>query len=159
LHDCVIWLRETEPEKKPYVREMILKIVAELPEDELLKALERGRRLVEAGLPDNEAEVRAIFAQRLAQIAQQKKDVPLAQRLLETSGHLLGDQGDPVAQLASGAANARVEPRTVGLVLSIRSEEARRRAVDIAAGVAFGLGLPGSTAKLVSRDDGGDLKN
>src|SRR6185436_14909304 len=34
-------------------------------------------------------------------------------------------------------------------------EEGRRRGVDLASGVAFGLGLPGSEARLVSRDDGG----
>ncbi len=50
---------------------------------------------------------------------------------------------------------ARVEARTVGLVLSLRNDRTRRRGADIAEGVSFGLGLPGSAARLVSRDDHG----
>jgi hypothetical protein len=157
VHYCAVWLRETDADHHDAVKARIEVIARGVPADELLAALERGQRLAEAGIVDNETEVRSIYAQRLAEIATQHKDVKLGQRLLATAGPLLGEHGDATAQLASGAANARVEPRTLGLVLSTRSEDARRRGVDVAAGVSFGLGLPGSEARLVSRDDGGDL--
>jgi hypothetical protein len=62
-----------------------------------------------------------------------------------------------MAKLAAGQTKPRVEARTVGLFLSLRDSETRRRGAEIAAGVAHGLGLPGSAARLVSRDDGGSL--
>jgi hypothetical protein len=63
-----------------------------------------------------------------------------------------------VAQLAAGATRARVEAPTVGLLLSLRSDTARRRSAEVAAGVMNGLGIPGSGARLASRDDGGKLE-
>jgi hypothetical protein len=95
-------------------------------------------------------------ARRLAAVAKERRDAELAQQLLSTSAPLLGGQGEAIAELAVGAGKARVEARTVGLLLSLRSDETRRRGAAVAAGVAHGLGLPGSAARLVSRDDHGD---
>ena len=83
--------------------------------------------------------------------------------LLASSGTLLGDQGDAIARLATGVTKARVEARTVGLLLSLRTDETRRRGAEVTDGIAHGLGLPGSftgaardrEARLVSRDDHG----
>src|SRR6185369_14702730 len=102
-----------------------------------------------------ELEMRKRVAQRLAAVARDRKDSELAQRLLTGSGTLLGEQGDAIAELAAGAGKARVEPRTVGLLLSLRNDKTRRRGAEIASGVTFGLGLPGSVARLVMRDDRG----
>jgi hypothetical protein len=101
---------------------------------------------------DEDAELRKLVAARLAQIAREGNDPALAQRLLVKVPGLLGDESERVAQLASGASRARVEARTVGLLLDLRDDASRRRGAEIVQGVAFGLGLPGSAARLVSRD-------
>jgi ABC-type branched-subunit amino acid transport system substrate-binding protein len=42
-------------------------------------------------------------------------------------------------------------------VMPLRSDEHRRRGVEVAAGLAFALGIPGSKTKLLVRDDQGDM--
>ena len=158
VHYTAVWLREAEPDQHDLVRARIIEALKVTPPAEIARGLESGHRLAELGLPDAELEVRTLYAQRLAQVAKERHDAVLAQKLLGSSGALLGEHGDSIAALASGQGKARVEPRTVGLLLSLRSEETRRRGVDLAAGVAFGLGLPGLAAHLVSRDDGASIR-
>ncbi len=158
VHYTAVWLREAEPDQHDLVKARIVEALKVIPPAEIARGLESGHRLAELGLPDAELEVRTLYAQRLAEVAKERHDAVLAQKLLVSSGALLGEHGDSVAALASGQGKARVEPRTVGLLLSLRSEETRRRGVDLAAGVAFGLGLPGSAAHLVSRDDGASIE-
>jgi hypothetical protein len=143
-----IWLREASAEEHAEVMKRIAALLPTVPTADLREELARS-----ASSPDGE--LRKLVAHRLAAVAVEKRDVPLAQDLLATAGPLLGELGDAVAQLAAGASAARVEERTIGLLLSLRTEEARRRGVEVVAGVAHGLGLPGSAARLVSRDDGG----
>jgi hypothetical protein len=146
-----VWLREAGSEERATARADLEKSLTRVPPAALLELLDGP--LAPAG--EEDAEMRKLVAQRLAAVARQGKDAGLAQHLLTTAGRLLGEQGDMVAQLATSASRARVEARTVGLVLSLRNDETRRRGADIAEGVAFGLGLPGSAAHLVSRDDHG----
>jgi hypothetical protein len=146
-----VWLREAGPDERATARASIEAALTRAPPADLLELLEHD---TSAGA-DEEVDMRKLVAQRLALIARAGKDPQLAQRLLRRASDLLGDQSDVVAQLAAGASRARVEPRTVGLLLSLRDDVARRRGAEIAQGVAFGLGLPGSAARLVTRDDHG----
>ena len=153
-----VWLREAEEDERGPVRSRMEQLMKPIPAEELKGILDRrlGSGLVD--LPQNESEIRVLLARQLASVAREKRDPRLAQHLIATAGPLLGDQGDAVAQLAAGATRARVEAPTVGLLLSLRSDTARRRSAEVAAGLMNGLGIPGSGARLASRDDGGKLE-
>ncbi|MFT3773831.1 MAG: hypothetical protein QM820_51330 [Minicystis sp.] len=150
-----IWLREAGPEERATVREQIERGLERVPSSDSSRWIRQARGIEVAAAAEEELEIRRLVAQRLAAVARADKDAELAHQLLAIAGNLLGEQSDAVAQLAAGANRARVEARTVGLLLSLRNDKTRRRGADIAEGVAFGLGLPGSAARLVSRDDKG----
>jgi hypothetical protein len=149
------WLREAGPEERATVRAHLAKSLARVPAYELGRWLTGKRAMELAQAAEEELEIRKLVAQQLAAVAIENKDADLAQLLLAIAGNLLGDRSEAIAQLATGASRARVEARTVGLLLSLRNDKTRRRGAEIADGVAFGLGLPGSPARLVSRDDHG----
>lgn len=153
-----VWLREAEEDERGPVRRRMAQLLKPIPAEELQGILDRRLASGAADLPQNEGEIRVLLARQLAAVAQDKRDARLAQHLIATAGPLLGDQGDAVAQLAAGATRARVEAPTVGLLLSLRTDTARRRSAEVAAGLMNGLGLPGSRARLASRDDGGKLE-
>lgn len=153
-----VWLREAGTDERASVRAHIERDLERLPAGELTRWLGRERGIELAQAAEEELEIRRLVAQRLAMVARAEKDAELAHQLLAGSGTLLGDHSDAIAQLAAGANRARVEARTVGLLLSLRNEKTRRRGAQIADGVAFGLGLPGSRARLVSRDDHGSAE-
>jgi hypothetical protein len=148
-----VWLREATDEERALVRSRVERALAELGAADLVKIFDERAALRETSA---DGEIDPLLAQRLAAIAIATKDAVLAKKLLLTSGTLLGDRGDPVARLATGAAAIRVEARTVGLLLSFRTAETRRRSAEVAAGVVWGLELPGSGARLAVRDDAGD---
>ncbi|APR83916.1 Hypothetical protein A7982_09265 [Minicystis rosea] len=150
-----IWQREAGLEERATVRAQIERNLERVPGLELSLWMRRPRGIEVASVAEEELEIRRLVAQRLATVARADKDAELAHQLLSIAGNLLGDQSDAVAQLAAGANRARVEARTVGLLLSLRNDKTRRRGADVAEGIAFGLGLPGSAARLVSRDDKG----
>lgn len=155
-----VWLRESTDDERPAAAARIAALIRKAPPEELVRQLRGRQAAVPENLPAAEVELRRLLSERLAMVARERKDARLAQELLATSGPLLGAQGDAVAQLAAGATRARVGAPTVGLLLSVRTPETRRRSVEAAAGVAFGLGLLGqsdralSPVRLVSRDDG-----
>jgi hypothetical protein len=151
-----IWLREAADDDRGGVGKRIETLVNEIPEAELVRALDRG--LASRDESPDARRLHTAITQRLARLARERRDVPLAQRLLATAGSLLGEQGDAVAELASGANAARLDPQTVGLLISLRGADARRRGAELAAGIAHGLGLPGGPARLATRDDGGSLE-
>lgn len=153
-----VWLREAEEDDRGPVRRRMEQLLKPIPAEELQGILDRRLALGLADLPQNEGEIRVLLARQLASVARDKRDARLAQHLIATAGPLLGDQGDAVAQLAAGATRARVEAPTVGLLLSLRTDTARRRSAEVAAGLMNGLGVPGSGARLASRDDGGKLE-
>ena len=163
LRLMAVWLREASPEERDGVKNRIALNLALMPARELLVMLDRARGIEIALLAEEEREMRKLVAQQLATFAREKRDVELAQHLLASSGTLLGDQGDAIARLATGVTKARVEARTVGLLLSLRTDETRRRGAEVTDGIAHGLGLPGPItgaardreARLVSRDDHG----
>ncbi|WP_437633866.1 hypothetical protein [Sorangium sp. So ce854] len=151
-----VWLREAGDDERAAVRGQIGSLLRKVPIDHLVGALRAGQAAGE--VVDPEVDLRSLIAERLAIVARERRDVALAKELLDRAGALLGRQGDAVFEIAAGAGTARVEPPTVGLLISTRTAESRRRGVEIAAGVAHGLGLlrPGSDARLVSRDVGGE---
>ncbi|WP_437589142.1 hypothetical protein [Sorangium sp. So ce1000] len=151
-----VWLREADDDRRAAVRAQIGAQLREVPFDHLVRALRAGRAAGEVVSP--EIDLRSLVAERLAIVARERRDVALAKELLDRADAALGTQRDAIFELAAGAGAARVEPPTVGLLVSTRTPASRRRGVEIAAGVAHGLGLlrPGSDARLVSRDDGGE---
>ncbi|WP_437957393.1 hypothetical protein WME76_39745 [Sorangium sp. So ce119] len=151
-----VWLREAGDDERAAVRAQIGALLRKVPIEHLVSALRAGQAAGE--VVDPEVDLRSLVAERLAIVARERRDVALAKELLDRAGPLLGRQGDAVFEIAAGAGTARVEPPTVGLLLSTRTPESRRRSVEVAAGVAHGLGLlrPGSDARLVSRDVGGE---
>ncbi|WP_433931306.1 hypothetical protein AB3662_44095 [Sorangium cellulosum] len=151
-----VWLREAGDDERAAVRAQIGALLRKVPIEHLVSALRAGQAAGE--VVDPEVDLRSLVAERLAIVARERRDVALAKELLDRAGPLLGRQGDAVFEIAAGAGTARVEPPTVGLLLSTRTAESRRRSVEVAAGVAHGLGLlrPGSDARLVSRDVGGE---
>ncbi|WP_437876191.1 hypothetical protein [Sorangium sp. So ce513] len=151
-----VWLREAGDDERAAVRAQIGSLLHKVPIDHLVGALRAGQAAGE--VVDPEVDLRSLIAERLAVVARERRDVALAKELLDRAGALLGRQGDAVFEIAAGAGTARVEPPTVGLLISTRTSESRRRGVEIAAGVAHGLGLlrPGSDARLVSRDVGAE---
>ncbi len=149
-----ISLREAGDDERDAVRASVATLLPGLPEATLLALLDRRK----AGAEADELEVPRLAAQHLARVVSERKDMHLAQKVLATAGPLLGDQGDAVAKLAQGGGAARVDARTVGLLLSSRDDESRRRSAEVAAGLANGLGLPGSPARLATREDGGSAQ-
>ncbi len=147
------WLRETG--RKTRTEERVAVLVAALDPRAVLSYLDAA---TEHGIPEN-TNLLSLAAHLLAEVAEQRVDAALAKRLLARVGPLLGDDGDRVARLASGVTTSRIAGPTVGLVLSLGSPELRRRGADVAAGVAHALRLPGSSARLASRDDAGDPLN
>ncbi|NUO52127.1 MAG: ABC transporter substrate-binding protein [Polyangiaceae bacterium] len=127
-------------------------LLEKIPPKPLLSLLSR-----EQGGSEPDPVLLQILTQHLARVAVEKEDVALAKTLLEVAGPLLGDGADDVARIAARGAAVRLERNTVGLVLPLRSEELRRRGVEVAAGLALALELPGGRARLVTRDDQGDV--
>ena len=152
----IVWLREAGDDERALVRARVKLALDRLSDDELRKIFdERATR----DAATEESDIDLLVAARLAKLAIDTKDAVLARKLLETSGALLGDQGDAVAHLAAGAAAIRVDARTIGVLLSFRPAETRRRSAELASGIAWGLELPGSGARLAVRDDAGDSVN
>lgn len=152
------WLHEAGVENRAEIRAKLKDLTDSIPLAELLPILEKRR----AKTPDpvnEELSIQTTLVTRLADAALINKDQVLAARLLDTSTSLLGSNAEAIAALArGGTGEARVEAPTLGFVLPVRSPETRKRGADVARGIAFGLGLPGSDARLASRDDLGRIE-
>jgi hypothetical protein len=148
------WLREAAPGSERQVAESIQAQLGVVPSDDLLEALRE--RAAETPGDERTPTVARLVAQELAARAVQAGDAALARVLVERYQSLLGAQGDAVARLAVDTKSGRVEAGTVGLLVSLRTPALRRRSAEVMAGMAFGLGIPGSKARLVSRDGGED---
>jgi hypothetical protein len=144
-----VWLRETEGASRTAARAHIEELLGALAAPELLGALPRFAG-PEASSPDED--MARLVAARLAELARAERDAKLARLLVDRFGGLLGRSGEDVARLAGSTTRARVTGKTIGLLLSLDRPELRRRTAEVAAGMAYGLGIPGSGARLVSRD-------
>ncbi|HVK62887.1 MAG TPA: hypothetical protein VM694_00340, partial [Polyangium sp.] len=148
----LVWLHEASLEERAEVRSKLAELLASIPPAALAPILEERRKQHPEPLHE-ELEVQKTLIERLSGAAISARDQQLARRLLVAAMPLLGTSADEIAELAAGAAGARVEAPTLGLVLPTRSLEARRRGTQVISGVMSGLGLPGSAARLVTRDD------
>lgn len=152
------WLHESGVENRAEIRDKLADMAASIPMSELLPILEK-RRAKYADPANEELNLQTTLVTRLAESALVTRDQKLAARLLETSSTLLGSRAESIAALArGGGGEARVEAPTLGFVLPVRSPEMRKRGAEVTRGIAFGLGLPGSDARLASRDDLGRVE-
>lgn len=150
-----IWLRETDLASRRKVAQKVERLLGEVASEKLLRSLTELSTGEQAAA---DREMARLIAGRLATAARQAQDASLARALLERFGGLLGSQGEAVARLAADAGRGRVRARTLGVLLSLRSSVHRRRSADVIAGMAFGLRMPGSGARLVSRDGGSNAE-
>jgi hypothetical protein len=158
------WLNDVQATDVPEVKLRVLGYIARFESDELEEArewLRRDKGTSAAGLA-SDAWLEQELLRHLVQSAVRDNDAALARRLLKTQlASALGDVAtrDALARLASGGELARrVVGRTVGLVLSLGSPEARVRSSELAAGVTLALGLPESendpeAVRLLVKDD------
>ncbi len=146
-----VWQREAEPGSSRAVSARIEALLSKVPAKELYAALHQkaAKQEVESGM-----EMARLVAQQLAVKVVAARDVTLARLLLEEHGALLGRYGEAVARLAADTTRGRVKARTVGVLLALQTSALRRRSADVIAGMTFGLGLPGSQARLVTRPAG-----
>ena len=152
------WLNESAVDNRVEIREKLAHLASSIPTDELLPVLEK-RRAAHPEPVNEELAVQTTLVARLAESTLSTRDQDVALRLLDTSSALLGARADAIAALArGGGGEARVEAPTVGFMLPVRTPETRKRGADIARGIAHGLGLPGSDARLATRGDLGRIE-
>ena len=149
LRYMALWLRETDRGGRAETAAKIEALLANLSATDLRAALEPAPGDPQEPLAED---MQRLLVDRLAALAEAASDDVLARALLDRWGQLLGERGEDIARLATDTARARVTPGTIGLVMALGSAELRHRSVEVAAGMAFGLGIPGSGARLVSRD-------
>lgn len=143
------WRREAEPGTEREIEQRLKELLAGVPAPALMAALDQ--RAAARRLGSN-LDMAQLIAQQLAVIVVGARDTTLARQLLTKYGALLGDYGEAVARLAVVLTEGRVMARTLGLLLALRTPDLRRRSADVTSGMAFGLGLPGSGARLVVRE-------
>lgn len=150
-----IWLFESPPGDREVIISSIVRLFTTFPESVLVVDL---RLRLQRAFASNREESRlaAALTQHLANVAVAKQDVRLARLLLDNAGSLLGGAGEAVARLAGDRARGRVTARTVGVLLALASPALTRRSADVLTGMAFGLGVGDTDARLVARDDAGD---
>lgn len=162
------WLAAAPGEDRELVQAQVKSLLKDTPPAALessLMDLEKKRRNVVSDSAHASARdwLRGWLSDRLTRLALERHDPKLAERLLHEGPPALrvGRRGDQLAELAaSGTVLPRVAGRTVGLVLSLGSADARRRSAEVAVGMSRALGLPQSAAlpgavRLITRDDGG----
>ncbi|MEM1031656.1 MAG: hypothetical protein AAGN82_14995 [Myxococcota bacterium] len=143
------WRSEATADQDPEVQVAVRKLIQEVPKEFLRQDLEdRAQR----GVIASGVVMAQIVAQQLAAYAVRDRDSELARWLVREHGELLEGEGEAVARLAVDVTRGRVVANTVGLLVALQSPAHRRRAADVGAGMAFGLGLPGSGARLVTRE-------
>lgn len=158
------WLNEVEATDVPEVKLSVLGYIGRFEPDELEEAREWLRRDKGAPSPAGlgaDAWLDHELLRHLVRSAMRDNDAALARRLMKAPASELGDVAtrDALARLASGGELARrVVGRTVGLVLSLGSPEARVRSSELSAGVTYALGLPESendpeAVRLLVKDD------
>lgn len=145
------WRQEAEPGTEREIERRLKELLAAIPAADLMRALDE--RAAARRLRSN-LDMAQLIAQQLAVIVVGARDTRLARELLTKYGALLGDYGEAVARLAVVLTKGRVLAKTVGLLLGLRTPGLRRRSADVASGMSFGLGLPGSGARLVVREAG-----
>jgi hypothetical protein len=146
------WLREAPKSARRAIAIEAEALLDAFPAEPLLAELSSERAASE---PD--PILSELLASHLAEDVLEREDAVLARALLDTAGSLLADRTDAVARIAARGATVRLDRNTIGLLLPRRAEYLERRALDVASGLGFALGLPGGRARLLTRDDAGSL--
>jgi hypothetical protein len=144
------WVRETEGADRDEMERRIAALLAKIPADPLLQLVRDVK-----GTDEIDSPLLRRVGERLTSLVLATKDVDLAKILMTEARPILGDKTDEVARVAARGAAIRLESNTVGVLLSLRSEELQRRGLEVSNGLALALGIPGSAARVVSRDDQG----
>ncbi len=159
------WIAEADPEHQAGVQAAVALLVQRIPAPALervlgdLDAAAASRSEATSRAPARDF-LREVVRGHLSQVALRRRDTELAQRLVESGPATLLQDESGLALLAlasSGHIDPRVAGRSVGLLLSVHSERARRRSAAAAAGIARALGLPaasrgGDSVRLLLRD-------
>jgi hypothetical protein len=138
------WLRASGEEDKAETVAKVSALVARLPKDALVNALQAMRsRRASVGYG---ADIERILASTLAAMATESGDAELARMLLDPdAGTLLSlrDGGEALSELATSRRGLNlVEGRTIGLLLPTESPGLRDESADVLRGVMWALGLP-----------------
>ncbi|MFO0613258.1 MAG: hypothetical protein U0414_11740 [Polyangiaceae bacterium] len=144
------WIAQSGPSERDAVERKIIALLDRIPKDPLVDLVNDVKGTDEIGAP-----WLLLVGARLASIAIELRDTDLAKFLVREARGLLGERFDEVARIAVKDTGIRLESNTVGLLLSLRSDEHKRRDLEIGKGLARALGIPGSSAQIVSRDDQG----
>lgn len=146
------YLTQSSPALRPGAERETADLVREVSGDALLALL-----VEETQLDQPDRWFLDLMVKRMTKIVLEKQDPKMARTLLSAAAAMLREDADAVARVAARGADVRLERNTVGLVMPLRSDDHRRRGVEVAAGLAFALGIPGSKTKLLVRDDQGDV--
>ena len=138
------WLRASSEESRGRATAAVTALVARLPKDVLLGALQ-AMRTQRTSLGYG-VDIERILAQRLAQVATESGDAELARMLLDPdAGSLVvaGEAGVALGELATSRRGLNVvQGRTIGLLLPTASPGLRDESADVLRGVMWALGLP-----------------
>lgn len=141
-------LEQSTPPLRSHAEGETATLLARLPPAPLLRLL---RDQVSAKEPDRWFST--AIAVRLKDLVIADQDPRLARALLEIAPSLIRDDADAVARVAARGAGVRLERNTVGLLMPLRSDDLSRRGIEVVAGLALALDLPGGSTKLLVRDD------
>lgn len=157
------WL-ESSAHGQERVRQRAAQSLAQVPSHALLRLLEE--QTERRGVKRSAAETFMVRAmtERLTRVALETEDARLARRLLEIAPAWLraSPEGEPLALLAhSGAREARIAGRTLGVVLEEGDALTRRRSAQVVAGIVEALDMGraerDSAVRLVVRESRGNM--
>lgn len=146
------WIAQTAPAERDAVERKTIALLSRIPKGPLVDLVASVKGTDEMGSP-----WLLLVGERLASLAIELNDTDLAKFLIAEARGILGEKFDEVARIAVKDTGIRLESNTVGLLLSLRTDEHQRRDLEIGKGLALALGLPGSEAHIVSRDDQGKV--
>lgn len=143
------WLRDGSDETRPELAARVEIALTSVPGPELERALVAMRARAAEGVPAHAELTRRLVTKRLATMALERGDAPLARRLLaqrESFGDL-GEVSAGVAELAGlDAPSPRVQGRTLGLLMPRARESSGRRALAFSQGLLDALRAPSGEA-------------
>jgi len=138
------WLRASPEEERTQTAAEVTAIVAQLPKEVLVGALEAMR--TQRASFGYGVDIERILAERLVDIATTSGDATLARILLDPDAGALVVAGEAGVELGELATSRRglnvVEGRTVGLLLPTESPGLRDESADVVRGVMWAVGLP-----------------
>ncbi|MCU0684114.1 MAG: hypothetical protein MUF34_18045 [Polyangiaceae bacterium] len=147
------WLRDGSDDTRPELAARVEIALASVPGPELERALLEMRARAAEGVPAHAELTRRLVTKRLATMALERGDAPLARRLLaqrESFGDL-GEASAGVAELAGlDAPSPRVQGRALGLLMPRAREASGRRALAFSQGLLDALRAPSGQAPRVA---------